>query len=86
MSKMSKPGTIGLGPRIHNLRSLQTNFINSIASKSTIFDGGGASQDQSSHTAATMNAEDKCVPDPPTATDLDLTLLRMKTNLLLLHF
>ncbi len=83
MSKMSKPGTIGLGPRIHNLRSLlQTNFINSVASKSTIFDGGGASQDQSSHTAATMNAEDKCVPDPPTATDLDLTLLRMKTNLL----
>jgi hypothetical protein len=81
MSKMSKPGTIGLGPRIHNLRSLQTNFINSIASKSTIFDGGGASQDQSSHTAAAMNAEDKCgVPDPPTATDL--SLLRMKTNLL----
>ena len=30
MSKMSKPGTIGLGPRIHNLRSLQKNFINSI--------------------------------------------------------
>jgi hypothetical protein len=84
MSKMSKPGIIVLGPRIHyNLRSLQTNFINSIASKSTIFDGGGASQDQSSHTAATMNVEDKCVPDPPTATDLDLTLLRMKkTNLL----
>jgi predicted metal-dependent hydrolase len=27
-----------------------------------------------------MNVEDKCVPDPPTATDL--TLLRMKTNLL----
>jgi hypothetical protein len=67
MSKMSKPGTIGLGPRIHNLRSLQANFINSIASKSTIFDGGGASQDQSSHTAAATNAGDKCgVPDPPT--------------------
>jgi hypothetical protein len=74
MSKMSKPGTIGLGPRIHNLRSLQTNFVNSIASKSTKFDGGGASQDQSSHTAATTSVEDKCVPDPPTATDLDLTL------------
>jgi hypothetical protein len=82
MSKMSKPGTIGLGPRIHNLRSLQTNLINSIASKSTTFDGGGASQDQSSHTAATTNVEDICVPDPPTATDLDLTLLRMKTNVL----
>jgi hypothetical protein len=82
MSKMSKPGAIGLGPMIHNLRSLHTNFINSIASKSTIFDGGRASQDQSSHTAATTNVEDKCVPDPPTATDLDLTLLRMKTNLL----
>jgi hypothetical protein len=69
--------------RVHNLRSLQT-FINSIASKSTIFDGGGASQNQSSHTAATTSVKDKCVPDPPTATDLDLTLLRMKTNLLLL--
>jgi hypothetical protein len=76
MSIMSKPETIGLGPRIHNLlRSLQTNFINSIDSKSTIFDGGGASQDQSSNTAATMNVKDKCVPDPPTATDL--TLLRI---------
>jgi hypothetical protein len=73
MWKMSKPGTIGLGPRIHNLRSLQTNFINLIASKSTKFDGGGASQDQSSHTAATANVKDKCFPDPPTATDLDLT-------------
>ena len=75
MSNMSKPGTIGLGPRIHNLRSLQTNFINSIASKSAIFDGGRASQeDQSSNTAATTNVEDnKCVPDPPpTATDLTL--------------
>jgi hypothetical protein len=59
MSKMSKAGTIGLGPRIHNLRSLQTNFINSIASKSTILDGGRASQDQSSNTADTTNVEDK---------------------------
>ena len=78
-SNMSKPGTIGLGPRIHNLRSLRTSFMNSIASKTTTVDGGGASQDQSSDTAATMNVKDECVPDP-TATDL--TLLRMKTNLL----
>jgi hypothetical protein len=78
MLKMSKPGeTVGLGPRIHNLRSLlQMIFINSIASKSTIFNGGGASQDQTSNTAATRNVKDKCVPDP-TATDL--TLLRIKS-------
>ena len=79
MSNMSKPGTIGLGPRIHNLRSLQTNFINSIASKLPKIDEVGASQDQSSDTAATPNVEVECVPDP-TATEL--TLLRMKFNLL----
>ena len=81
MSNMSKPGTNGLGPRIHNVRSLQTNFINSIASKSTLFDGGGASapQDQSSNTAPAMDVEVECVPDP---TAVGLTLLKMKTNLL----
>jgi len=79
MSNMSKPGTIGLGPRIHNLRSLQTNFIKSIASKLPKIDEVGASQDQSSDTAATPNVEVKCVSDP-TATEL--TLLRMKFNLL----
>ena len=83
MSNMSKPGTMGLGPRIHNLRSLQTNFINSIASKSTVFGGGEASpQDQSRTGPATSTratTENECQPDP---TAVGLTLLRMKTNLL----
>jgi hypothetical protein len=52
-------------------QGLQTNYINSIPSKSTIFDGGGASQDQSSNTAATAKVEEKCVSDI-TATDLTL--------------
>jgi hypothetical protein len=73
VSKMSKPGTNGLGPRIHNVRTLQTNFINSIASQSTLFDGGAASpQDQSSNTAPATNVADECVPDP---TAVGLTLM-----------
>jgi hypothetical protein len=74
MLKMSKPGTNGLGPRIHHVRSLQMNFINSIGSQSTLFDGGGGAspQDQSSNTAAATNVEDKCVADPTT---VGLTLL-----------
>jgi hypothetical protein len=81
VSKMSKPGTNGLlGPRIHNVRTLQTNFINSIASRSTLFDGGAVSpQDQSSNTAAVTTVEDECVADP---TAVGLTLMRMKTMLL----
>jgi hypothetical protein len=76
---MSKPGTIGLGPRIHNLKSLQTNFLNSIASKSPQFAGGGAFQDQSSGTAAVTNTKPACAPDRTAA---DLTILRVKANLL----
>jgi hypothetical protein len=57
--------------------SLQTNFMNSIASKATQFDRGGAAlQDQSS---STTTVKHESVSDP-TATDL--TLLCMKTNLL----
>jgi hypothetical protein len=76
MSNMSKPGTIGLGPRIRNLRSLQTNFINSIASKSTVFGGGGAvslqDQSRSNTAAATTTIEEECDPADPTAVGLTL--------------
>jgi hypothetical protein len=82
MLNMSKPGTKGLGRSIHNVRSLQRNFINSIASRLTLFNGGASPQDQSSNTAAATNVvKDKieCVPD---FTAVGLTLLRMKSNLL----
>jgi hypothetical protein len=82
--KISKPGTNRLGPRIHNVRSLQTNFVNLIASRLTLFDGEGVSpQDQLSNTAAATNVKDKCaecVPDPTAVGGI--TLLRRKTNLL----
>jgi hypothetical protein len=74
---MSKPGSIGLGPRIRNLRNLQTIFGQSIASKTTQINGGGASQDESNSSASTTTAES--VPD---TTARVKTLVRMKTLLL----
>ncbi len=79
MPNMSKPGTKGLGPRIHNVRSLQTNLINSIASKSTLLDASPQDQSTSNIAAATDVEEVYGVPDPTT---VGLTLLRMKTTLL----
>jgi hypothetical protein len=63
MSTMSKPG---LGPRIRNLRNLQTIFGKSIASKMMQVNGGGASQDWLNSLASTTTA--KSVPDPTDAT------------------
>jgi hypothetical protein len=77
MASMSKPGVIGLGPRIRNCRELQTNFKNSFISKPTKVVEGAASQCRPNSSASTTTAES--VP-APTATEL--TLLRMKTNLL----
>jgi hypothetical protein len=75
---ISKPGAIRLGPRIRNLRNLQTIFGKSIASKTTQVNGGEPSQDRSNSSATTTTAES--VPDHTDATVK--TLVRMKTLLL----
>jgi hypothetical protein len=78
MSTMSRPGVMELGPRIRNLRNLQTIFGKSIASKTTQVNEGGTTQDLSNSSASPTTAES--VPDLTDATVK--TLVRMKSLLL----
>ena len=77
LSSMSKPGAIGLGPRIRNLRELQMTLKKSIDSNTTPGNEGEASQGHSHSLASTTTAES--VPDP---TMTELTILRLKSLLL----
>jgi hypothetical protein len=77
LTTISKPGDIGPGPRIRNLREVLRNFNKSNQSKTMPFSGGGAAQDRSHSSASTTTAES--VPDP---TVTELSLLRMKSLLL----
>ena len=78
MSAMPKPGAMGLGPRIRDLRNLQSIFGKSVASKTTQVNGrGGGPQDRSNSSASTT------VESVPVPTDATVrTRVRMKSLLL----